>query len=136
MENNLKIASAKLFKYFRENWIKQSKKKSRFLPNIYITKKYSLSTYLVGNSSSEKVLEIIIDKNVNLNEHVTNLCNKSSKKQLIARTFPYMPVTQRKNFHEYPLFVSICKLPVYLMKHSKTLNNRINELHKRKLRVA
>ena len=47
------------------------------------------------NSDSQKI--VTIDRKFNLSEHVTNLCDKASKKiQALARIFVYVPETQKR----------------------------------------
>ena len=51
--------------------------------------KFSFTDCSFVNSNSEKLLT---DRKLNFKEHVTNLCNKASKKiQELARVFPNMP---------------------------------------------
>lgn len=90
----------------------------------------------VENSSSEKFLGVIIDRKLNFNEHVRNLCNKASNKvQALARTILHMPVTQRKlllNAYFLSQFGYCC---LVWMNHSRILNNCINGSHERALRL-
>ena len=74
VENKLEIVSVKLFKWFHENSMKASQGKGHFLSSFDITTKLSLPDCSVDNSSSEKLLGVINDRNLNFNEHVTNLC--------------------------------------------------------------
>ena len=47
--------------------------------------------------SSQKILGVAIDRKLNFSEHVTNLCDKASKKiQALARIFAYIPQTQKR----------------------------------------
>ena len=48
-------------------------------------------------SNSQKPLGETIDRKLNVNEYVTNLCDKGSKKiQALGRIFPYVPQTQKR----------------------------------------
>ena len=70
LETKLQKTSVKLFKWFHENGMKANQDKCHFLSSLNINKKISL--------------------------HVTNLCDKASKKiQALARIFPYIPQTQK-----------------------------------------
>ena len=91
--------------------------------------KFSLPVCILEKSSSQKLLGVTIDRKLNFKEHVTNLCDKASKKiQAPARIFPYIPQTQKRILMN-AFYVSIC--PLVWMNHSKTLNNRINGMHRR-----
>ena len=51
---------------------------------------------MLENSDSQKLLGVTIDRKLNFNEYLTNLCDKVSKKiQSLARIFPYIPQTQK-----------------------------------------
>ena len=59
--------------------------------------KFSLPSCTLENSNSQKLLGVTIDRKLNFNEHVTNLCDKASKKiQALARIFPHIPKTQKQ----------------------------------------
>ena len=56
--------------------------------------KYNVSLYasVLENSASEKLFGLRIDRTLNVNEYVTIICDKASRKvQAIARIFPYIP---------------------------------------------
>ena len=76
VEKKLQILSAKLFKQFRENRIKEKRGMCHFLSSLDIKTKLTLSDCSIENSSSGKVLGVIKDINLNFHEHVTNLRNQ------------------------------------------------------------
>ena len=80
VENKLRIASVKLFKWFHENDIKSNHDKCHFFSSLDITTEYQLSDCSVKNLSSEKLLGVIIDRKLSFNEHFTDLRNNASKK--------------------------------------------------------
>ena len=87
---------------------------------------------ILENSSSQKRLGVTIDRKLNFNEHVTNLCDKASKKiQALARIFPYIPQTQKRLLMNAYFMSQFGYCPLVWMNHSRTLNNRINGLNKR-----
>ena len=58
--------------------------------------KFSQPACILENSDSQKLLGVTIDRKLNFNEHVTNLCDKASKKiQALASICPYIPQTQK-----------------------------------------
>ena len=96
LETKLQKASVKLFKWFHENGLKANQEKCHFLSRLDIDTKFSLPAFILENSNSQKLLGVTIDRKLNFNEHVTNLCDKASKKiQALARIFPYIPQTQK-----------------------------------------
>ena len=74
--------------------MKTNQDKCRFLSSLDISTKFSLPACILENSESQKRLGVTIDRNLNFNEHLGNLCDKTSRKiQALARIFPYIPQT-------------------------------------------
>ena len=97
LEIKLQKASVKLFKWFHENGLRANQDKCHFLSSLDVSTKFSLPAWILENSNSQKLLGVTIDRKLNSNEHVTNLCDKASKKiQAPARIFPYMPQTHKR----------------------------------------
>ena len=97
LETKLQMASAKLFKWFHENGLKANQNKCHFLSSLDINSKFSLPGCILENANSQKLLGVAIDRKLNFNEHVTNLCDNASKNiQALARIFPYIPQTQKR----------------------------------------
>ena len=95
LETKLRKASVKLFKRFHENGLKPNQDKCHFLSSLDINTKFSPPACILENSDSQTPLGVTIDRKLNFNDNVTNLCVKASKKfQAIARIFPYIPQTQ------------------------------------------
>ena len=75
------------------------------------------------------ILGITSDRKLNFNEHVTNLCDKASKKN------QFIPQTQKRLLmNAYFMSQFVCLL--VWMNHSRILNNCINGLHKRVLSLV
>ena len=137
LEIKLQKASVNIFKWFHENGLKTNQDKCHFLSNLDINTKFSLPACILENSDSQKRLGVTIDRKLNFNEHVTNLCDKSSKEfQALARIFPYIPQTQKRLLMNAYFLSQIGYCPSVWMNHSRTLNNPINGLHKRTLSLV
>ena len=96
LETKLQNASVKLFEWFHQNGLKSNHEKCHFLSSLDINTKFSLPACMLENPNSQKLLGVTIDRKLNFNEHVTNLCDKASKKiQALARISPYIPQTQK-----------------------------------------
>ena len=68
-----------------------------FSIGLDINTKFSLPACILENSDSQKLLGLTIDRKLNFNKHVTNLCDKASKRiQALARIFPYIIQTQKR----------------------------------------
>ena len=91
----------------------------------------------IWESNKEKLLGLDIDKNLNFNEHASSLCRKvGNKLSVLARLSNFMSFKQRrillKTFTESQLGYS----PLIWMFHSRRVNNKINHLHERSLRIV
>ena len=87
--------------------------------------------------NSQKLLVVTIDRKLNFNEHVTNLYDRASRKiQALARIFPYIPQTQKGLLMNSYFLSQFGFCPLVWMDHSRTLNNRINGLHKTALNLV
>ena len=65
----------------------------------------------IQNSASQKLLGVTIDRHLNFNEHVSNLCETTSLKiTALARVFPYTTLNQRRTY-ESLFYVKVWVLP-------------------------
>ena len=86
---------------------------------------------------SEKLLGVTIDCNLNFEEHVKNLCNKASHKvSALARISSYMSFKQRRRIMKAFITSQFGYCPLIWMFCSRKLNNRINRIHERALRIV
>ena len=93
--------------------------------------------YIIKDSDYEKLLGVTVDANLNFNCHLETILKKASKKvHVLARITPYMSIPKRKllmnSFFTSPF--NYC--PLTWMCHSRTMNNKINRLHERYLRIV
>ena len=100
--------------------------KCHFRSSLDISTKISLLTCFLDNSGSQKHLGATIDRKLNLNEHVTKLWHKASRKiEALARIFSCMSEHTKTSLNEYHFYVSILLLSFSLRKrkNSKLLEN-------------
>ena len=89
------------------------------------------------NSQHEKLLGVVIDNDLKFDEHVTRLCKKGSQKlHALARVSHYMTTNQRRLIMKAFISSQFGYCPLVWMFHSRTLNNRINRIHERALRIV
>ena len=89
------------------------------------------------NSKPQKLLGVIIDKELRFNTHVTDLCNKASKKlNALTRVSPYMDLPKKRLLMKSFISSQFHYSPLVWMLHSRTLNNRINRIQERSLRIV
>ena len=134
----LQLDSRILLEWFNNNYFKLNPDKCKLL----ISKQGSkLSVDIEGETiacqDTVKLLGIKIDNQLNFNEHISTICKKVSLKlHVLARISHF--INQEKLRLLMKAFIesqfSYCSL--IWMFHSRTLNNRINKLHERALRLV
>ena len=96
-----------------------------------------LPACILENSDSRKLLGVTTERKLNFSEHVTNLASKQKFKhsQKFAHIYPKLSIYKGLLMNAY--FISqCCYCPLVWINHSRTLNNRINGLHKRALSLV
>ena len=92
---------------------------------------------IIENSKTVKLLGITIDNQLNFTEHVSNICKKASAKlHAIARISNHMNEQKLRLLMKLFFESQFSYCPLVWMFHSRTLNNRINRLHERALRLV
>ena len=68
--------------------MKANQDKCHFLPSLKISSKFCLPAYILEKSGSQKFLGVTNEKTLNFRDHVTNPCDKESRKiQTSAKFF-------------------------------------------------
>ena len=122
--------------WFENNYMKSNDDKCKLI----ITKENAPSVR-IGNdnitcSNSVKLLGVTIDNKVNFKEHLTNICKKvSNKLYALARVSNYMSTHKLRIIMKAFIGSQFQYCPLVWMFHSMTINNRINKLHERVLRL-
>ena len=91
----------------------------------------------IENSTCEKLLGIKVDNKLNFNEHLDGIIKKASRKvSALSRIFPFMDLTKRRFLMNSFFASQFSYCPLIWMCHSRTVNNKINKLHERCLRIV
>ena len=78
-----------------------------------------------------------LDHKLNFNEHLDGIIKKASRKvSALSRTFPVMDLTKRRFLMNSFFTSQFSYCPVIWMCHSRTVNKKINKLHKRCQRIV
>ena len=138
---SLENAAEKLFEWFANNHMKANHDKCHLLMSTLTPISIKIKDYIIKNSDNEKLLGVTVDANLNFNCHLENILKKASKKvHVSARITPYMSIPKIKFFIEFLMnsfFTSKFNYcPLTWICHSRTMNNKINHLHERCLRIA
>ena len=135
--DKLEISSSILFTYLRNNYMKANTDKS----NLLLSGKNNLTPNIGGNviesEDNQVLLGITINSNLPFNKHFNNLCKKASAKQnALANISDYMNLLKRRITMKSFIISQFDYSPLIWMFHSKILNNNINSIHERALRIS
>ena len=134
---SLEQCSKILFKWFDDNYMKANSDKSHLLLSTEEKLNANINGDLISNSKSEKLLGVTIDSKLNFDEHVSRLCNKASQKlSALARISSYMKLDQKRRIMKAFISSQFGYCPLVWMFCSRRLNNRINFIQKRGLRIV
>ena len=100
-------------------------------------KSIEIDGHKISNSNCEKLLGVIIDSQLKFNVHLEALIKKANQKvHVLARITPYMSIPKRKLLMNSFFMSQFNYCPLVWMCHSRKLNNKINRLHERCLRIV
>ena len=85
----------------------------------------------------ETLLGASIDSELNFENHISNICNKVSKKlNALGRMAGYITFEKRRMLFKAFIESQFNYCPLIWMLHSRTMNNKINCLHERSFRIV
>lgn len=91
---------------------------------------------IIVGSKSVKLLGLNIDNKLDFTEHVSKICGKVSQKlHALARISPFMDQKKLRTILKAFIESQFGYCPLVWMHHNRTLNNRINHLHEKALRI-
>ena len=126
-----------LLNWFQMNEMKSNKDKCHLLIVNSLGNTIKLGNEEITGSKSVKLLGITIDNKLNFNEHVTNICKKANQKlHALARIARYLDPHKLRVIMKTFIDSQFNYCPLTWMFHSRTLNNKINKLHERALRIV
>ena len=100
-----------------------------------------ISLKLLGStiepSPSEELLGITTDSELTFYKHITSLCSKLNQKlSALARIAKYLTIDKRKILLNSFITAQFNYCPLIWMCHSRALNNKINRIQERALRIV
>ena len=136
--NNLKLQANILDKWFKDNYMKANPGKYHLLLSATEeTNTLNIEDICINTSKCEKLLGINIDSNLTFETHVESLRKKASQKlNALLRVTWSLNFDQRKLLLNAFITSHFSYAPVAWMFHSRKLNNRINKIHERALRLV
>ena len=91
----------------------------------------------IWESNHEKLLGLVIDKKLNFNKHLTDICNKvSNKVTALRRMVKIIPFDKKRLLMKAFIESQFSYCPLVWMFRSRKMNRRINYIHERALRLV
>ena len=133
---NLTNITHKLFTWFANNQMKANYDKCHLLLSTQEDANIQLTNGTINCSRQQKLLGIIFDNKLKFDKHVENICQKANRKlNALSRVTNYMELPKRRILMNAFFKAQFNYCPVIWMFHSRALNNKINRLHERCLRI-
>ena len=135
----LEQGANRLTAWFPENYMKLNEDKCHFIlfgasnerANVHVGEAQ------IEESGEEKLLGITLDKKLSFKNHVKTLCKKASQKlHALARISIYMEPEKLKLLMKTFVLSKFSYCSLIWMFHDRNLNNKINRIHERALRIA
>ena len=126
-----------LFKWFEKNHMKANPGKSHILLSNKKTENVKINDVVLTSGFEEKLLGITLDSELKFEKYITDICNKASQKiHVLSRTTSYMSLNKRRLLRKTFVESQFNYCPLIWIFHSRRLNNKINNVHKKALRIV
>ena len=138
IKDNLRNSFDTVHQWFYENYMVLNAGKCHFmcLGNNTESETFLFHNILMENSKEQKILGVIIDNKLNFKSHISELCKKVSQKiAALSRLSSYLQNSEKKLIFSSIIKSQFSYCPLVWMFCSRTLNNMINKLRKRSLRI-
>ena len=133
----LEEISANLFNWFSTNQMKANESKCHLILSTNNKTQMNVNNTNLESSNLENLLGVKIDNKLNFESHLNNLCKKASSKiHALARISPYLTENKRKILMGSFFTAQFGYCPLVWMNCSREVNNKINRLHERCLRLV
>ena len=137
--HNLENDTMSAIIWFELNYMKLNEDKCHFLisgntPEHIWTK---VGEHIIWESRQEKLLGLTIDKNLNFNAHLINICKKASVKvSVLARLAKILSFERKRLLMKSFIESQFSYCPLIWMFCSRKMNRRINYIHYKALRIV
>ena len=136
--HNLEDDTLTAIAWFEANYMKLNEDKCHFLFGGTVEFMFTkVGDEIIWESLSEKLLGVTVDKDLNFNEHLSNICKKvSCKITALGRIAKFLPFHKRRILMKTFIESQFSYCPLVWMFCSKKMNKKINRLHERALRIV
>ena len=128
---------AKISEWFLHNCLKANAKKFHLFLSPFVDKAINIKNFTKKSSYAEFLLGVTIDCNLSFSEHVKYLCaTVNCKLHALSRVSKYISLKKRHIHMKSFIISQFSYCPLIWMTHSRGLNNKINHIHERALRIV
>ena len=97
----------------------------------------TVENHVIKSSGVEELLGVTIDSNLNFKKHILSLCKKTNRKlHALSRVSKIMTLNKRRISMKSFIISQFNYCPLVWMMHNRGLNNEINHIHERALRIV
>ena len=133
----LETETTVVLNWFRKNEMKSNDDKCHLIVANKESFSLNLECDIIESSNTVKLLGVFIDKQLNFNEHISKLCKKGNQKlPALARISRYLNEDKLRILMKTFIESQFSYCPLVWMFHNSTINNKINRLHERALRLV
>ena len=135
--NTLENETCIVIDWLRNNEMKPNNDKCHLIVCNHDHLSVRLGKEKIESTDSVELLGVVIDNNLNFTDHVSRLCRISNQKlHALARISKYLNEDKLRIIMKTFIQSQFNYCPLVWMFHSRTLNNKINKLHERALRIV
>ena len=111
--------------------------KSHLLVSRNVRATAKIDNNYIESEKEQVLLGMTIDSNLTFENHINNICKRASQKlNALARAALYMNMQKRRITMKSFVTSQFRYCPLIWMFHSRRLNNKINSIHERALRIT
>ena len=134
--NNLETTTEKMYEWFSFNNLKANISKCHLLLSPYQPIPVNIKGSITENSICENLLGIHIDSNFSFEYYINRICRKASQKlHALFRVAKYNSEDKERMLFKSFIISQFNLRPTVSMCHRRGLNNKINNIHERALRI-
>ena len=125
--------------WFESNYMKLNQDKCHLLVSGYKHENIwaRIGEVKIWESSKQKLLGVVIDRDLSFNEYVLSLCKRAGRKLSVLSRLPnLMSFQQRRLLMKLFVEAQFGYCPLVWMFHGTEINRKINHIHERSLRIV
>ena len=125
--------------WFESNYMKLNQDKCHLLVSGYKHENIwaRIGEVKIWESSKQKLLGVVIDRDLSFNEYVSSLCKKAGRKlSVLSRLSNLMSFQQRRLLMKSFVEAQFGYCPLVWMFHGREINRKINHIHERSIRIV